>query len=391
MKEMMKARALLLAKMSAFMEAHPQMNDDQVAEYETLEKEFDQLSANINRREKHEKRTAQMAQATTSPLGFGDTAEKNAGVVSKYATAEYKSAFNLFLAGANPHDFKSEMTVGSDADGGYIVPEEYHDAVITKLNLIGRTRSISNVVGTKTTTNFPIEGDAPTFAWIEEGGAYGSTKATFNNKQIKAYKLGGIIKVSEELLQDTSIDFDAYMGVQIARGIDKAESPAFAMGDGVAKPTGYAYSSNIGPSSTTASTDAVTADELIDIYYDLKEEYRATATWRMTDKSEKAIRKLKNSDGDYIYSKALAEGERPTLLGRPIVIDNSMAEMGAGNKFIVIGDFMSYQIADRGEMSIQRLDEKYADEGFVGFKVTKRVDAKVMLDEAFNAGKNADE
>lgn len=304
------------------------------------------------------------------------------------ATMNYRNAFDGYLAG-DIANVKNEMVVGIDADGGYIVPESYQRTVLEKLNFLGRTRSISNVMSTSSTLNIPIEGDAPTFTWIDEGGAYGETKSTFDNKQIGAYKLGGIIKVSEELLQDNMINFDAYMANQIAKGIDKAESPAFATGNGTGKPTGYAVTAPVGSNSTTAAVAAVTADELINIYYDLKEEYRSRATWRMNDQTEKAIRKLKNSEGDYIYSPALMEAERPSLLGRPIVIDNSLPNMGTGNKFIVIGDFNYYSIADRGSMSIQRLNELYAGTGFVGFKVKKRVDAKVTLAEAFNAGKNA--
>lgn len=309
-------------------------------------------------------------------------------VETPIATMNYRNAFDGYLAG-DYANVKNEMVVGVDADGGYIVPESYQRTVLEKLNFLGRTRIISNVMSTSSTLNIPIEGDAPTFTWIDEGGAYGETKSTFDNKQIGAYKLGGIIKVSEELLQDNMINFDAYMANQIAKGIDKAESPAFATGDGISKPTGYAVTAPVGTNSTTAAVNAVTADELINIYYDLKEEYRSRATWRMNDQTEKAIRKLKNSEGDYIYSPALMEAERPSLLGRPIVIDNSLPNMGTGSKFIVIGDFNYYSVADRGSMSIQRLNELYAGTGFVGFKVKKRVDAKVTLAEAFNAGKNA--
>ena len=109
----------------------------------------------------------------------------------------------------------------------------------------------------------------------------------------------------------------------------------------------------------------------------------------MTDKTEKAIRKLKDGNGNYIYDPKLDSKGRASLLGKPIVIDNSMPELGTGNKFIVIGDFNYYQIADRGGMSIQRLNELYAGTGMVGFRVHKRLDAKVTLPEAFNAGKNA--
>lgn len=375
-------RAKLLEQMRAFTDAHPEMSNDQVKEYEGIEAKFDKIDAAIKREEKISAREKHLGGNTSEPL-------VDDGVVAGTESEDYMKAFDSYLAGGNLADIRAAMTVGTDADGGFIVPQEYQRSVIRKLNAMGRTRSISNVIQTSSTINMPIEGDAPTFAWVTEGGAYGETASTFGNETIGAFKLGGIIKVSEELLQDNMIDFDMYMADQIARGIDKAESPAFAVGTGTGQPKGYVTGAAVGANSTTASTTAVTANEIIDIYYDLKEEYRANATWRMTDKTEKAIRKLKDTNGDYIYSPAMSEGERTTLLGRPIVIDNNMAELGATNKFIVIGDFMNYRIADRGQLSIQRLNELYAANGYVGFKVHKRVDGKPVLAEAFNAGANA--
>jgi len=375
-------RADLLKQLRAFADAHPEMTDEQVTEYTALEASYEKIDASIKRTEALTAREESMKAPTTTPM----VPETVASVVN---SEEYVAGFDAFLAGRDMTQFRAQMTEGVDAEGGYIVPESYQAMVVAKLNIMGRTRGISNVIGTDSTLNIPVEGDAPTFAWIDEGNAYGLTQSTFGNTVLNAWKLGGIIKVSEELLQDNMIDFDSYMSGQIAKGIDKGEATAFATGDGVKKPTGYATTATAGPSSTTAAAAAVTADEIIDIYYDLKEEYRDGATWRMTDKTEKAIRKLKNSDGDYLYAPSMNEGERATLLATPIVIDNSMAELGTGNKFIVIGNFSYYQIGDRGGMSIQRLNEKYADEGFVGIKVYKRVDGKVTLAEAFNAGQNA--
>ncbi len=381
-------RAALLTQLRAFADAHPEMSDDQVTEYEALELDYDKIDAAIKREEVQASREEMLKAPTSAPL-VADA--PTAGKTRTTDTESYRAGFDAFVAGRDMRDFRADMVVGVDADGGYIVPESYQKTVLEKLSNMGRTREISNVIVTQSTLNIPIEGDAPTFAWIAEGGAYGETKSTFGQGVIAAYKLGGIIKVSEELLQDNMINFDQYMAGQIAKGIDYAESPAFAVGTGTNQPTGYATDGvvTVGASSTTAAVAAVTADELIDIYYDLAEEYRAGATWRMTDKTEKAVRKLKDGDGNYLYAPGLTEGERPTLLGRPIVIDNAMPEMGTGNIFIVIGNFNYYQIGDRGGMSIQRLDELYAANGFIGFKVTKRVDGKPMLAEAFNAGQNA--
>ena len=182
---------------------------------------------------------------------------------------------------------------------------------------------------------------------------------------------------------------DNYLQDLMTRGIDFYESQAFAVGDGVKKPTGYAVTAPVGTSSTTAATAAVTGDEIIDIFYDLLSQYRKNATWRMTDMTEKAISKLKNTDGDYIFDKGLDSQGRSTIKGRPIVIDNSMPEMGAGNKFIVLGDFNYYQIGNRGTMTVERIDNYDVDLDLDAIKAKIRVDAKLILPEAFNAGQNA--
>ena len=372
-----------LLKLEA-LEAKETLTDDENKEFETLLNEQKALDNKIELM----KHKAMLANRVDEKMTTDTPNAQNNGVGT--ASAEYKENFDKFLGQKYLDEAVAvDMRVGVYADGGYIVPEVYRDTVTQKLNILGRTRMISNVMRTTSTTNIPVEGDAPTFTWIDEGDAYGETKSTFGQVKLNAYKLGGIIKVSEELMKDNSINFDAYMANQIAKGIDKAESPAFAVGTGTGQPTGYSTNAPTGANSTTAAVDAVTADELIDIFYDLKEEYRGRATWRMTDLTEKAIRKLKDGDGNYLWSPALNEASRNTLLGRPIVIDNSMPELGTGNKFILIGDFNYYEIADRGSMTIQKLVELYAATGFIGFKVTARVDAKPTLEEAFNAGKNA--
>jgi len=377
LQELIAARAAKLGEMKALNDANPTMDETVQASYDALHAEFTKLNRDV-----------EIAKTEAKLESDVDDVIPSATHGAVEANAEYRQAFDNYLAGANLNDAVASMTEGVDADGGYTVPETYQNTVIQKLNALGRTRSISSVLGTTSTTNIPTEGDAPTFNWIDEEGTYGQTKSTFGNVQLGAWKLGGIIKVSRELLADTAINFEAYMAGQIARGVDKAESPAFAIGDGVKKPTGYTVSATVGASSTTAATDAVTADEIIDIFYDLKEEYRATSTWRMNDRTFKAIDKLKDGNGNYILS-TLADGTNPTIKGRPVVVDNSMADLGAGNKFIVLGDFSYYQIADRGAMTIQRLNELYAGTGMVGFQVTVRVDGKATVGEAFNAGQNA--
>lgn len=377
LEELIAARAAKLEAMTALNDANPTMTDAITAQYDALHAEFKKLNRDVELAKTQNVLSLQV-----------DDVLAHGNLDNVTAQMEYRNSFDSYLAGQNLADAMNSMTEGVSADGGYTVPVSYQKTVIEKLNILSATRSISNVLGTDSTTSIPTEGDAPTFTWVDEEGEYGQTKSTFGNKQIGAYKLGGIIKVSKELLQDTAINFDSYMAGQIAKGIDKAEAPAFATGDGTKKPTGYTVSAAVGIHSTTAAVAAVTADELIDIYYDLPAAYRKNATWRMHDSTLKAIDKLKDAEGNYILT-SLKDSAIPTIKGRPVVVDNSIAEMGAGNKFIVFGDFSYFQIGDRGAMTIQRLNELYAGTGMVGFQVTKRVDAKVIVEEAFNAGKNA--
>lgn len=301
---------------------------------------------------------------------------------------EYKNAFEAFVRGAvlTP-EYKAVLNTGVGEEGGYIVPEEYQKTIIQKMFELSNTRAISNVITTKSLRNIPVGGELPNFAWVEENGAYGETSTNFTQKQLAAWKLGGIIKVSEELLQDSFINLESYLAGLIAKGLADAESQAFAVGDGTSKPKGYM---SLDATVTLSTTDSITADELIDIYYALKDGYTQKATWRMNRATMKAIRKLKDGNSNYIYSPGLTQGERDTILGRNVELDPYVATLGAGNKCICFGDFSYYQIGDRGNIEIQKLSELYAGSGQIGFKVKKRVDAKPTLEEAFVIVKNAD-
>lgn len=374
LQEMILARAEKFKEMKALNDANLKMDAATEAKYNALSDEVKALTRNID--------------LTATENGLRNQVDEPIVVgVNAIATVDYRNGFDKYIAGQEFADFKAAMTEGVAEDGGYTVPQTYQNTVLEKLNTLSRTRSISNVIGTTSTRNVPIEGDAPTFAWIDETGTYGETDSSFGNKQINAYKLGGIIKVSDELLNDTAINFEAYMANQIAKGVDKAEAPAFCLGDGTKKPTGYATALVATADTTTAGSAAITGAEVAKIYYALGEAYRARATWRMNTKTLQKIRELNDGQGVYFYKDEIKSSM--TIEGKPVVIDENLPDMATGAKFMVFGDFNYYQIADRGAMEIRRLNEKYSDTGMVGFRVTVRVDAKRMLDEAFVVAKNA--
>ena len=369
------ARAEKFEAMESLVKNNPTMDETVKAQYNQTRQEFEALSRDID-----------IAKAKGDMDSLNPDSILPPATAKAVATQDYRNGFDAYISGAEMQDFRAAMTEGTAEDGGYVVPETYQQTVLQKLNTLSQTRSISNVLTTTSTKNVPVEGDAPTFAWIDEGNDYGETQSSLGNKQIKAWKLGGIIKVSDELLQDNMISFEQYMAGQIAKGIDKAEAPAFCSGDGINKPTGYITSLTATTDTTTASATAITAGEVAKIYYALPEAYRKRATWRMNTKSLQAIRELNDGNGFYFYRDEIKNG---TIEGRPIVIDDNLPVMATGVKFLVFGDFSFYQIADRGVMEIRRMNEAFATKGLVGFRVTVRVDAKRMLDEAFVVAQNA--
>lgn len=389
LQQLLDTRAKLFESMKALVDkGEENWNAETKAKYEKMEKDFDALSAQIEAMQKLKDFEDKLNEPLRKPL----TGEGEAKGVK---ADDYKAAFEAFVKGKLTPEFKAVLNTGTDSEGGYIVPVEYQKKVLEKLIEISRTRAISNVITTQSDRKIPIGGELPVFSWVEEQGAYGEATTNFGQSTLGAYKLGGIIKVSEELLQDTFIDLENYLATLIARGIAQAEGQAFAVGDGVNKPTGYM---SLDATVTLASTNSITADELIDIYYSLKSPYRSNAYWRMNDSTLKAIRKLKDANGNYIYAPALVAGERDAILGRPIELDPFVLPLGThtegtatvGNKVVCFGDFNYYYIADRGNMSMQKLTELYAANGVVGFRVNKRVDAKPVLAEAFTIAKNAD-
>ena len=192
--------------------------------------------------------------------------------------------------------------MGTDADGGYLVPDEFEHQLIDKLQEENFFRSLATVIHTSGDRKIPVVATKGTASWIDEEGAYTESDDSFGQVSIGAYKLGTMIKVSEELLNDSVFDLESYIAREFARRIGTKEEEAFFTGDGTGKPLGIlAASGGAETGVTAASATAVTADELMDLFYSLKSPYRKNAVWILNDSTIKAIRKLKDNNGQYLW------------------------------------------------------------------------------------------
>ena len=373
----------------AFLDSHRTEKGTLTAEddaaYTKMEQELTDLGKEIARLERQEAFEHELAQPVNKPLtgrpSMGGTGKEKSG----RASDEYKSNFwNAMRSKAPLPDVVNALQVGTDSEGGYLVPDEYERTLVEALEEENVFRQLAKVIQTSSgDRKIPVVATKGTASWIDEEGAYVESDDSFGQVSIGAYKLGTMIKVSEELLNDSVFDLETYIAREFARRIGAKEEEAFFTGDGSGKPLGIlAATGGAQTGVTAASATAVTADELIDLFYSLKSPYRKKAVWVLNDSTIKAVRKLKDSNGQYLWQPSLVAGTPDTILGRPVKTSAYMPAIAAGAKTIAFGDFSYYWIADRQGRSFKRLNELYAANGQVGFLGSQRVDGKMVLPEA---------
>lgn len=191
-----------------------------------------------------------------------------------------------------------------------------------------------------------------------------------------------MIKVSDELLNDNVFNLEAYISKEFGRRIGTKEEEAFFLGDGKGKPTGIFNATGGAQEGATTSGAGITFDDVMDLFYSLRSPYRKKAVWMLNDSTVKALRKLKDGNGNYIWQPSVQAGVPDMILNRPYYTSSFVPEMGDGNKIMAFGDFSYYWIADRQGRSFKRLNELFATTGQVGFLASQRVDGKLILPEA---------
>lgn len=368
-------------------EAREKLDAGDLEAYDKIDADIDKLDVEIKAEEKQQAREAalkEVSEGAKSKAAPQDS-KKEPKIT---ATPEYKAAFlNAIRGGMNSLTsderkiLTNVMSTSTDSASMLVMPEEMENSVRQMLAKQVVMRSLANVLTMTADRKIVLAASYGAAQWIGENGAYPKVDDTFDTVTIGSHKLGKIIQVSEELLHDSEFDVTGLIATSFARSFAEAEENAFINGDGDDKPTGVLTSAQVG--ITTAAATAITADELLDLFYSLKPGYRQNATFLMSNGAEKAIRKLKNATtGDYLWQPGLTAGQPNTLLGRPVVVSDYMPDIAAGAKVIAFGDFSQYTIKDTLGMQMQVLDQLYAENGQVGFKGNERTDGKLIIPEA---------
>ena len=279
--ELREKRAKAWEAAKAFLDSHRNekgvLSAEDDAAYTRMEQEITDLGKEIARMERQEAFERELSQPVNTPL-TGRPASGGAGKEKTgRASEEYRTNFwNAMRSKVPLPGVVNALEEGTDSEGGYLVPDEYERTLVEALEEENVFRQLANVIRTSSgDRKIPVVATKGTASWIDEEGAYTESDDSFGQVSIGAYKVGTMIKVSEELLNDSVFDLESYIAKEFARRIGAKEEEAFFTGDGSGKPLGVlAATGGAETGVTAASSTAITADELMDLFYSLKSPYR---------------------------------------------------------------------------------------------------------------------
>ena len=293
------------------------MSAEDTASYDKMEADVVNLGKEIDRLERQAAIDAELNKPTSTPITNKPNGNPNGEEKTGRASDKYRNTFWNAMRRKNFYDVENALQVGTDSEGGYLVPDEFEHTLVEALEEENFFRSIATVIQTSSgDRKIPVVASKGTANWIDEEGAF---------------------------------IFNATGGAA----------------DG-----------------TTTTTANITFDDVMDLFYSVKSPYRKKAVWVLNDTTVKALRKLKDNNGNYIWQPSVQVGQPDMILNRPYHTSSYVPELAAGAKVMAFGDFSYYWIADRQGRSFKRLNELFAATGQVGFLASQRVDGKLILSEA---------
>ena len=308
------------------------------------------------------------------------------------AGEDYSKSFWSAVRSKFKNQAGSYLREASLPDGGYLVPEEFHSAIVTELEQENVMRQIGTTIQTAATHRIPVVSSKPAASWIGEGEEVSFTNEAFGQISLEAFKLAAAIKVSNELLADSYYPIEAHLTQEFVKAFARAEEDAFLNGapdpNSTAKtPTGLLTTLAASP-TTTIETSATTlaVEDLINLEFSLQRQYRRNAVWLVNDSLVAELRRMKDQVQRFIFEPSLVLGEPERLFGKPLYTSPFMPTLASGNIIALYGDFADYYlIGERGQRIFKPLRELYAMSDQTGFLMLERVDAKLTNLSAIKA------
>jgi HK97 family phage major capsid protein len=344
--------------------------------YERISKELEDRAATIEKLRADEARELRLEAATReiadqvrpvadAPRGVRTDAE----IVRSLAKGEIRS-----------HSFEKRDVVKTST--GSPVPTSFYDQVIMLARHIGPMLSTSTVLNTASGENLQIPSLAQysTAAITGEGTAISESDPIFNSFiTLGAYKYSFLVQLSTELIEDSGVDILGFLASEVGNELGYRVNAALTTGTGTNQPKGIVVASSLGVTGGTGVSGAFTADNLIDLVYSVDTAGRrlAGSGFQMNAKSIGAMRKLKDTAGNYVFQPALSADAQDLLLGYPVFENPGMADTATSAKSVIFGHLPSYFVRQVGGIRLDRSDDYAFNAGLVTFRATMRVDGNL--------------
>jgi HK97 family phage major capsid protein len=211
---------------------------------------------------------------------------------------------------------------------------------------------------------------------VAEAGTLAANEPTFGQVSLDAYKYGFLLQVSHELANDTGVDLLGYLAMQAGRALGSGFGTHLVTGDGSSKPNGVLTASTLGKTGSASVAGAPNGDDLIDLFYSVIAPYRQSSScgWMMRDATVAAIRKLKDSTGQYLWQPGLTEGSPDRILGKPVFTDPNMPAVALAGKSILFGDFSTYFVREVETVRFERSDDFAFNNDLITYRAILRGD-----------------
>lgn len=317
-----------------------------------------------------EEKAKKMAEVVKSELGLESLkSEILSAMDEKFANREKTSVMKLFV-GEDTQKTVDEMTGAekskafahalftgnqvalktlseTNADGGYTVPQDFYNTLLEEMADVAQFRSLVTVVPMKTNVlTIPAGEHGPDVFWTAEGATKSTTTMDFRQPTITAYKMASIIYLTDELIEDSAFDLVNVLVRRFAERIANEEDKVIVNGAGTTQPTGIFVNASVGSRACSGNLDF---DDVIDLVYDLQAKYRSNARFVVNPENVRELRKLKDTNGRYLWQDSVQQGQPATMLGYPVV-ETYHAPVGQ----IAFGDLkMAYWLGDRQRMTVK--------------------------------------
>ena len=279
-----------------------------------------------------------------------------------------------------------DLTKGSATAGGNTVPTSFFGQVwehmIESSAILQAGATVLNTASGEN-LEIPVTTSHSSGALITEGSTLTESDPAFAKRTLGAYKYGLSIQVSSELVADTGFDLLGYLARQAGRAVGNALGADLVTGNASSKPSGIVQTATTGVTgATTSASGTFTADELIDLYYSVIAPYRASTScaWIMRDATLARVRKLKDSQNQYLWQPGLQVGAPDILLGKPVYTDPNVAAVATSAKSVIFGDISAYHVRIAGGVRFERSDDFAFQSDLVTFRAIVRGDG-ILADQ----------